>query len=383
MSNSKISTFINVALNLPKDVSILLRGDHGIGKSQVVRQIAALYADKHDIKNFPIVDRRLSQMTEGDMVGLPSTDGEVTRFNPPDWYKSACTNPVCLFLDELNRATPEVMQAAFQIVLDRELNGHQLHPETRVFAAVNSGASYNVNEIDPALLDRFFVVDLRPELEDFEAWAIKENTSKPFGVNCAPIVLDFLKVNEKFLDPAKNCEMDHVQPSRRSWERVGDALACAQILEKPENPLFYQICVGFVGLEASMAFHSFVKEFGQQISGDDILNNFSKVKARFVKLTAERQVGVTTKTSEEILKLEKLSPKQQKNIKAFFKELSAEHKISFWTSCVKMGAQNIELARTFHAAVGKSLVEDVFGVPAGKAGINKMPNIPGFLKSGE
>ena len=56
---------------------ILLRGRHGIGKSCVVYQTA----EKLEL---PVVERRASQMTEGDLVGLPKTDGDVTGFCPPD-----------------------------------------------------------------------------------------------------------------------------------------------------------------------------------------------------------------------------------------------------------------------------------------------------------
>ena len=62
---------------------VLLRGRHGIGKSTVVYQ----YANKI---GSPVVERRASQMTEGDLVGLPIVDGNSTKFNPPDWYKKAC-----------------------------------------------------------------------------------------------------------------------------------------------------------------------------------------------------------------------------------------------------------------------------------------------------
>ena len=65
---------------------ILLRGRHGIGKSEVVDQPAA-------ILGLPVVERRASQMTEGDLVGLPKTDGNVTRFCPPDWFHQACVEP--------------------------------------------------------------------------------------------------------------------------------------------------------------------------------------------------------------------------------------------------------------------------------------------------
>ena len=97
MTTMQVRTFLKVAPLLPRETSVLLRGNHGIGKSQVVRQVA-----KHF--NLTVIDRRLSQMSEGDMIGLPTTDGDVTRFAPPDWYIRACREPVCLFFDELNRS---------------------------------------------------------------------------------------------------------------------------------------------------------------------------------------------------------------------------------------------------------------------------------------
>ena len=50
---------------------LLLRGRHGIGKSEVVYQIAAELG-------LPVVERRASQMTEGDLLGLPSLKSGVT-----------------------------------------------------------------------------------------------------------------------------------------------------------------------------------------------------------------------------------------------------------------------------------------------------------------
>ena len=57
-------TFVDV-VGFVTDVRkpVLLRGRHGIGKSTVVYQ----YADK---VGMPVVERRASQMTEGDLVGL-------------------------------------------------------------------------------------------------------------------------------------------------------------------------------------------------------------------------------------------------------------------------------------------------------------------------
>ena len=88
---------------------VLLRGRHGIGKSSVVYQYAASLG-------MPVVERRASQMTEGDLLGLPTVDEGVTSFCPPDWFATACDTGVVLFLDEVDRATLEVRQGIFELL---------------------------------------------------------------------------------------------------------------------------------------------------------------------------------------------------------------------------------------------------------------------------
>ena len=132
-----IKTFVSVISQLPPHIAVLAKGPTGIGKSHIVKQIG-------DKLNMEVIDRRLSTMTEGDIIGLPELKDGTTRFAPVDWYLKACNEPVILFFDELNRATNELQQCAFQIVLDRELNGHKLHPETRIYTAINEGSEYQV-----------------------------------------------------------------------------------------------------------------------------------------------------------------------------------------------------------------------------------------------
>ena len=79
--------FKNLLLVLPHVTDanhpVLLRGRHGIGKSSVVYQYATSVG-------LPVVERRASQMTEGDLLGLPKVDDDVTSFCPPDWFATAC-----------------------------------------------------------------------------------------------------------------------------------------------------------------------------------------------------------------------------------------------------------------------------------------------------
>ena len=60
-------TFVNVSKALPKDITVMIRGPHGIGKSQCVYQLA-------DHFGLPMMERRLSQMTDGDMIGVLDDD---------------------------------------------------------------------------------------------------------------------------------------------------------------------------------------------------------------------------------------------------------------------------------------------------------------------
>ena len=192
--------FKNLLLVLPHVTNanhpVLLRGRHGIGKSSVVYQYG-------ESLGMPVVERRASQMTEGDLLGLPTVDEGVTSFCPPDWFATACDAGVVLFLDEVDRATLEVRQGIFELCDSRKLAGHALHPDTLIFAAVNGGthagaASYQVGEMDPAELDRYTVFDVEPSVDDWLAWAKN---------NCAPLVVDFIRNNVEHLE--HNDEQGH------------------------------------------------------------------------------------------------------------------------------------------------------------------------------
>lgn len=370
-----IHTFLEVAPRLPNNISVLLRGKHGIGKSQLVAQIAK-QLDKE------LIDRRLSQMSEGDMIGLPSTDGNVTRFNPPDWFKHACETACVLFLDEFNRALPEVMQAAFQIVLDRELNGHKLHKDTRVFSAINMGAEYSVNEIDPALLRRFWVIDLEPSTEDWTTWA---------RGRLDDVVVDFIAQDEKWLDPPKgNVDMNQVHTTRHSWERLDGALKhfnkeingsspefdASEILSA-DHPLFYPVCIGFIGIEATTAFRDYAKTVDRRVSGEDILNKYPKVRDKVMRLGQEKWNICIEKLAIEIDKCTKITAAQSKNVEAFMKDLPGELRIALWAKLTAKGITKLDQAKS----VWKNcmpLILDVFGVKPGEEGVGMIPNLPGL-----
>ena len=255
------ATFVKVAPHVAAvRKPVLIRGRHGVGKSEVVYQIAGGL-------EMPVVERRASQMTEGDLVGLPSTDGNTTSFNPPDWFKTACDNPVVLFLDEVDRATIEVRQGIFELTDSRKLNGHVLHKDTLIFAAVNGGEhgdQYQVGEMDPAELDRWTVFDVEPTTEDWLTWA----KDKVDG-----ILWDFINQNRNHLEHTGDFEPNTVYPSRRSWVRLNDCFAQANLLaEDADTSVMFPLATGFVGFEAAVSFKDFVDNYERQVTIENILD---------------------------------------------------------------------------------------------------------------
>ena len=252
---------------------VLVRGRHGVGKSEVVYAIAKQ-------RGLPVVERRASQMTEGDLLGLPDTadlsDGrKATTWNAPDWLVTACTEPVVLFLDEVDRATMEVRQGLFELTDSRKINGWHLHPETLIVAAVNGGehgSQYQVGEMDPAELDRWTVFDIEPSVEDWLGWA----TGK-----VDPVLWDFVNHNRQHLEHTDDYEPNKVYPSRRSWVRFARTVEpLALFAEDGDRDLLLNLCTGFVGFEAAVALRDFVQKYEYQVSIEDILDRgeFDKIE---------------------------------------------------------------------------------------------------------
>ena len=264
-----IQTFQSVAHALPSEMAILMRGPTGIGKSFLAKAVA-------DEKGLPFLDVRLSTMSEGDVAGYPDLEAMketgVMTFCMPSWFMRACQEPVVLCLDELNRALIGVQQSAFQLILDRQLgndkNGvpYTLHPDTRIIACVNTGAEYTVEDMDPALLRRFWVVDIVPTVDDFILWATD---------NLHPATVDFIRNHPEHLriDPSE-VDSGTVCPNPASWHRLDTSLQHMGILkqESANSGAFYSVAAGFVGTEAAIAFTDFVKNYSEVIAAGLLVN---------------------------------------------------------------------------------------------------------------
>ncbi len=232
--------------NTPAAQNIMLVGKHGIGKSRILEDFFAARGEK-------VVTLFLGQMSDpGDLIGLPHLDEASgrTEFMLPYWFPID-GKPVVLFLDELNRARPEVLQTVMDLTLNRKLAGKSLPDGSRIISAVNGGNEYQLTDLDPALVSRFNIYEFAPSVEDWICWA------RDAGLDSR--IISFIEDRPELLDGEESSGTfgeDNLErsPDRRSWERL------SKVMEKFSEPgeEVQVMASGIIGDRAAAEFFRYV-----------------------------------------------------------------------------------------------------------------------------
>lgn len=151
----------------------MLKGSPGIGKSQIIWQIAAAY-------NLLVIDLRLSQCDPTDLMGFPQIDAarQKAGYLPMDTFPlegEALPEGYAgwiLFLDEANSAPKAVQAASYKIILDRKVGQRNLHKNCAVVAAGNLESDGAIVEpMSTALQSRMLHLDLVFDAKEWDEWA--------------------------------------------------------------------------------------------------------------------------------------------------------------------------------------------------------------------
>ena len=234
---------------------VMLWGPPGVGKSQIVAQIAASHAA-------PVIDIRLSQMEPSDLRGIPfRVEDRVEWAAPailPDRDRHGLSG--ILFLDEITSAPPAVSAAAYQLILDRRLGEYEVPDHWAIFAAGNRQGDRGVTYTMPApLANRFSHFELDTNLDDWVAWAYANAIDER--------VIGFLRFRPELLfdfDPAHN---PVAFPSPRSWEFAHRGLH--KFGDQPD--LLQGTLQACVGPAAGIEIHAFVNSLDQMPDLDAIV----------------------------------------------------------------------------------------------------------------
>lgn len=234
----------------------MLWGTRGVGKSSVVRQVAAQFG-------VPLTDLRLTTLEPVDIRGAIYADDRLERtvWFPPEFLPGADQPEGILFLDELTAADPRLQISAYSLILDRRVGRYALPEGWMVVAAGNAAFHGAVShDMGTALADRLFHFHVVAGIDAFLAHALEQGF--------APEVMAFLKVRPDRLDDteAQLAADNLIGASPRGWDDVSRVLLEARA-GLPEA-LARRFVQGRIGAANAAEFFGVLKELR---SGADVL----------------------------------------------------------------------------------------------------------------
>ena len=235
-----ISTFVQKQLEEKNPPPVFLWGPPGVGKSDIMREIARE-------KGIDVIDVRLGQMDAVDMRGIPYVEKCVMKWAIPEFFPRDPNTKAILFLDELSSADPSIQVAAYQLILERQCGEYKLPPKVYVCAAGNRAQDCAVSlPMSSALANRMMHLEVEVDPKAWCAWAVT--------AGIAPEVVGFIRFSPKMLFCLdKDCERGW--PSPRSWTRVSKILSYGLAPEELRAGV-----VGLVGESAAAQFLAYYKQ---------------------------------------------------------------------------------------------------------------------------
>jgi hypothetical protein len=245
-------------------VPLLIHGSPATSKSSLVKQFA-------EDNQLHLIDIRLSQSDITDLRGLPNvmgTSGKSEFLPPVEFILEGDEIPdnkegVLLLLDELGACSPAIQVSAYKIILDRQINEHNLHPNTVIVGTTNLLTDRAVViPMSTALRSRMTHVTLEVNVDAWLKWASLAGIEPSIRA-----YIDFRRKNLYNFKP--DVEGSYANP--RSWEFVSNILQNSK-----GEPVVEEIISGLVGKGVAREFMKFNSIKMPSVS--DLMGNPSTVK---------------------------------------------------------------------------------------------------------
>jgi hypothetical protein len=278
--------------------SLLIEGRAGTGKSSIIKD----WAKK---KGFEIVDIRLINYSIGDFVLKVPEEKERLLLNLyNEWIEklSKAEKPLILLLDEIDKADPSIQRMAYQIILDKEVEGKKLSPEVFIIAIQNSTEDGDFNDLkrEKPLWDRFiFRVSLDFNEKEWLNWARE---------NLHPLVYTFLEINKDFIYVDRE---DELVVTPRRWEFLSKVISITDNIKK-------EVVISVLGKELGSSFYTF---YTLKEKYKNLLNNLLD-NDEYFKIPLEDRISLLPSV---IKILQNEMPRNRKKVVQFLEKFYDKH----------------------------------------------------------
>ena len=219
---------------------ILLMGAPGIGKTQIMEQIA------RECK-VGLVSYTITHHTRQSAVGLPfikektfgSESFSVTEYTMSEIIASVYEKMEktglregILFIDEINCVSETLAPMMLQFLQGKTF-GNQKVPEGWVIVTAGNPPEYNksVREFDVVTLDRIKRIDVQPDFEVWKEYAYEQ------GIH--PAVISYLELRRKNFYRMENTVDGRIFATARGWEDLSRLIQVYETLAKKWTERWY------------------------------------------------------------------------------------------------------------------------------------------------
>lgn len=237
-------------------ISYMLHGRPGIGKTQIVEELARRIGGK-------LYDMRLTTIEPSDLRGMPHYDHEnklTVWYRPEDLPDT--DEPAVLFLDEITAAPPFIQPTAYGLLQERRIGQHLIRDNTIIVAAGNTVDDGAVAyEMGTAISDRLSHMLVEADPKD---WV--ENYAIPKKLH--PAVISFIQTRPDFFETTQEALKDGnvIAATPRSWERV------SQIMYHVKDRLVRDIMIaGTVGKHIQAEFAIIADDIAATVKVTDMI----------------------------------------------------------------------------------------------------------------
>ena len=247
--------------------TLFLMGPSGVGKSDTVREAAAVLAKQYDC-DFPVLDLRLSQMEPPDFGGVPSVKDGETIMNPPRWLPRDPESRGIILLDEITSAPPVMQAAAYQVALDRAMGQVKFPDGWMVMAAGNRASDRGVTyPLAGPLLARMTLINVESSLDGFVDYCARTDVR--------PEVIAFVKSRGEYLnerDETINAKISDLPLGKPFATQRGWTTAAQYYLDEPAETRL-ELLRGSIGDRAATDMEAFLRIWQSMPSIDLIFSD--------------------------------------------------------------------------------------------------------------